>query len=126
MNKVYVYGTLRPGSLGTSPKTLTGYKMLNLGWFPGVVESDNEDDTIVVQEVTVDDSQLEKFDHYEGYDENDPEGSLYVRKKLSDSRFIYIYNSATGCESAVESGDWLLHTGEKAGSAAYVEEENVY
>ncbi|QDP56973.1 MAG: hypothetical protein Unbinned2691contig1000_47 [Prokaryotic dsDNA virus sp.] len=110
-----VYGTLRPGN--GERVTVSGFKMFNIGWFPGIVRGDGE---IVCERVEVkDDEHLASLDRYEGYSEENPESSLYTRQLHGDD-FIYVYNCSVNEDTEVEGGDWLEFTGETRGRNAHL------
>lgn len=111
---IYVYGTLRAGG---SSETLSGFKMFDLGWYPGVVLTDT-DDEITVERIEVDDDKLARLDRYEGYNPHRPENSLYVRHPVKDG-WIYVYNQELGDARPITEGDWLVHRGEERGSYAH-------
>lgn len=123
LTKVYVYGTLRPGDTDT---VLVPGKLYTLGGFPGIsLEVDSDDDTVVCEIIEVDDNRLASLDRYEGYRENDPEGSLYLRQEYKDG-FIYVYNHLyrVSEEQRIPSGDWLDFKNELRGRASkYFTEE---
>lgn len=119
MSRVLVYGTLRPG---IHPVVEVPGKMYNTGWYPGVVLDANSEETFTAECVEVADDVLRGLDRYEGYDERDPEGSLFRRVQLEgvgpelDGAFIYVYNLDVDNLEPVPGGDWLTHTGKKSGS----------
>lgn len=106
-NILYVYGTLRPDK-GETVKVKG--KMYDLGWFPGVILGGDED--VVCEKIEVDD--WGSIDYYEGFYENNPEGSLYLRVPFEDG-FIYEFNQKINDPNAqhVPSGDWLRHKKER-------------
>lgn len=118
MSHVLVYGTLRHGEpnhrlidmtqstyLGTYVKTLP-YKMVSLGGFPGLVDSELSS-PIVVELYDVDDNTFEKLDTLEGYP------FFYNRKKIKidDNVYAWIYYLNDPVEYShlpvIYSGDWL-------------------
>lgn len=114
-HKILVYGTLRPGDTET---VLVPGVLYDLGWYPGIRLLSPDDGKFVTCEVReVSDEGLEEFDTYEGYDADNPEGSLYLRVPFED-KHIYVYNQDFGSRPVVESGDWLQHRRERSGSAA--------
>lgn len=115
--KIFVYGTLRPGK--TEPVLIPG-EMFDLGWFPGVKLSKEEEDGphFLAEEVFVDDETLYDLDRYEGYDVHNTSSSLYVRKPYQDG-FIYEYNGDMSGRLPVPSGDWLDYTQKGEGSNAH-------
>jgi gamma-glutamylcyclotransferase (GGCT)/AIG2-like uncharacterized protein YtfP len=100
-HKLFVYGTLRPGN---TPTVEIAGSMHNLGWFPGVKLGGNS--KFVAEVLTVDDAELGRLDSYEGYREDDPEHSLYLRVQ-HDGGWIYVYNSDMSDYPVIEGGDWL-------------------
>lgn len=125
--KLFVYGTLMPQYTnklawlaGGHPMTSTyaelhGYKMYNLGAFPGIVPSTNAFDVVAGQLVTMTgltqseyDNIIRNLDRYEGTP------SLYRRElrtcqtqhlhdgAVVDDAFVYIFNSS------VEGRDHLV------------------
>lgn len=121
MNKVLVYGTLRTGG-DTPTVTIYGYKMFDLGWYPGVVYSGNVDDTIVCELHEVGDDTLQQLDAFEGYYKDDLDNSLYLRRNyglIVTECELYVYNRQVRDHPRIPSGDWLKHRGEEAGSNAH-------
>lgn len=115
-HNVLVYGTLRPG---TARKVTVPAKMFDLGAFPGVKLGEGR---VVCELVEVDDDTLQDLDRYEGYYEEAPEHSLYVRRRFVDDEqgvdaWIYEYNEGPCDRSLVPSGDWLEYTGASCGGA---------
>lgn len=119
MSRVLVYGTLRPG---IHPVVEVPGKMYSTGWYPGVVLDATSEETFTAECVEVADDVLRGLDRYEGYDERDPEGSLFRRVQLEgvnpelDGAFIYVYNLDVDNLEPVAGGDWLTHTGKESGS----------
>ena len=121
MYKVFVYGSLLSGmgnhsllaeskKLGIS-KSPRGFKMLDLGWFPGAIRS-NDETSIYGEVYEVDDITLNRLDRLEGYNSGNPESGLYNRIEI-DTKFgkalIYIYNNYYNRGKIVENGDWKKH-----------------
>lgn len=104
---LYVYGTLRTGK---GPTVRIPGVMYDLGWFPGVKldRSTNVGPTFVAERIEVSDDRLKRFDKYEGYRPDDPEGSLYVRVPVLDG-WIYEYNRPVAGNLVIEDGDWLRY-----------------
>lgn len=109
-----VYGTLRYGGRANQKlngckylrtENLHGFKMFNLGWFPGVVKS-NPQDIIVIDVFSIPEESAQEIiadlDLYEG------EGSLYNRIEVQliggESAYMYVYNGTSS--NVVSSGDW--------------------
>lgn len=109
--KLFVYGTLRPGNAETVQ--IPG-KMFALGWFPGVKLSDNSENTFTAEVLEIDEANLTNVDRYEGYDPDNEEMSLFVRRPYQDG-FIYEFNGKVDNKPQVMSGDWLQYTGKGAG-----------
>jgi len=115
MQKVYVYGTLRPGKGLTVDVPGLLY---DLGSYPGaVLEGPGFNRSFKAEPVIVDDEMLKRLDAYEGYRPDSPENSLYLRQPFNNG-WIYTYNYDLVGRRVIESGDWLLHRGSDAGSAA--------
>jgi len=115
---VYVYGSLRPGN---GDKYYIPGRIYTLGGFPAgkfTLNSDEDDvPTVVCERIEVSDTQLERLDQYEGYDEQRPETSLFIRIKCRDG-WIYEYNSDTLKDtSLVLGGDWLAAKNQTRGHA---------
>jgi gamma-glutamylcyclotransferase (GGCT)/AIG2-like uncharacterized protein YtfP len=97
--------------------------MYDCGWYPGVrLGGKGCNSSFVVECIEVDADRLKRIDGYEGYRENDPVTSLYLRKPLAAvidgetiQGWIYTYNHEFDSFKFVESGDWLKYTGEKKG-----------
>lgn len=120
-HKILVYGTLRPSYKGKPPgeTRLVPGLLYDLGWFPGIVLGSSPDEPLVLCEViTADDDQLQDFDEYEGYNPNDHENSLYIRRQLDldgETFWIYEYNESVRNREPIESVDgvvdWLKQKG---------------
>ena len=108
-NILYTYGTLRPGI--SEPVKVPG-KLYAVAWFPGAKLDPNSDSTFLAERVPVID--WKGVDAYEGYNPDNPEGSLYIRKPFLDG-FIYEYNRPVDELEEVTSGDWLQHAKEERG-----------
>lgn len=106
-HKLYVYGTLMTGN--TERVQVPG-RLYDLGWYPGAKISTPECGTSFLAEIReITDAQLKSFDRYEGYYENSPAASLYIRKPYLDG-WIYEYNRTPSEDRFIESGDWLAHS----------------
>ena len=116
--QVAVYGSLRKGYgnhrlLGESPLVRTGwlpgFKLIDLGSFPGAVRC-KQGSKIFVEVYEVDAETLKALDHLEGYDETDVETSLYLRKSYQCANdvqvSVYVYNGAIDHLPEIQSGDW--------------------
>lgn len=89
--------------------------MYHLGGFPGVVLDGNEEGVVIdVLEVTADGPAAEflvdRLDGYEGYNPNNHDNSLYLRKVIDTADFgevsIYEYNRQTEGRHRIPGGDW--------------------
>lgn len=125
-NLVAVYGSLRSGMgnyrhfLDNNESTLIGsfetdpiYTMISFGGFPGLFK---EGETSVVAEVfEVSDRVFSRLDMLEGYDESDPDSSMYKREKINTPHgeaWIYFYNgnrSKINEDNIVKEGDWVKY-----------------
>lgn len=118
----FVYGTLRRGQraerfwsesagveyLGSGR---TRGLMFHLGGFPGCVFHPATPSFIVGDVIEVNDqSIINRFDQYEGFEPNDRINSLYIRKEveLEDGRTVqtYEYNHPVPVKYQIKSGDW--------------------
>ena len=126
MHKVFVYGSLLSGMgnhdilansklLGAtnSPRR---FLMVDLGYFPGVIEDDFMGDSVIGEVYEVDDVTLNRLNRLEGYNEILPSGGMYDRKEI-DTEFgkalIYIYNYGHSTRRFIEKGDWRNHYNKK-------------
>jgi gamma-glutamylcyclotransferase (GGCT)/AIG2-like uncharacterized protein YtfP len=127
MNKVFVYGSLLSGmgnhsllsnskKLGDS-KSPTGFKMVDLGYFPGVVKSEDGVGDVVGEVYEVDDDTMRRLDRLEGYNSSNPENGFYNRIEIDTifgSAFIYTINrSFIRNHNFVKNGDWKVHYSKK-------------
>lgn len=90
---VFVYGTLKVGGYFATQfdkfrtksidARLRGYKLMDLGAYPAIIESDNHADMVYGELHSYDSfpSVQRAMDMIEGYKPNDPEGGLYCRKR---------------------------------------------
>ena len=101
---LFVYGTLKRGCsnhgqlagqkfIGLA-RTPPGYRLYDLGGYPGIVALANDHDGVVGEVWSVDDEALRRLDHFEGVHEG-----LYRREPLSlaapfDQQRIEAYVSA--------------------------------
>ena len=111
MNLVFVYGTLRQGEtnhhfltraryLGPHV-TAAGYRMLQLGTYPGVVTGGS--DAIVGEVYQVSRGEMARLDRLEDYPR------LYSRRLLPTDwgrAWIYLYRGSRRDRSIIPSGDW--------------------
>ncbi|MEP0071607.1 MAG: gamma-glutamylcyclotransferase family protein [Marinomonas sp.] len=123
-NIVAVYGTLREGL--TNHKLiagckriglgwLTGFRMYNLGEYPGVIPTHDESGRIRVEWYDVPDDILEELDRLEEFDPDALQTSLYLRKRVFSpygQGWIYIYNQPLSSAPYMEAGDWERFTRE--------------
>lgn len=119
IGSLLVYGTLRPNE--SAPVVVKGYKMHDLGWYPGIIRTDQTSDTILCERIKVkDEGHLAALDSYEGCNGNTPE-CLYHRVNLNEDQqhldplWIYVYNGHPDNRPVVQGGDWLSHKGEMKG-----------
>lgn len=118
---VYVYGTLRPG--GRILHRIPGV-MYDLGSYPGVVRQPLSHLSFFAEKIRVDKFRLSRLDQYEGYDENDKNGSLYLRVPYLDG-WLYVYNQPLQGYEIVKSGDWLRHRRQETGPAVRLLGDNI-
>jgi gamma-glutamylcyclotransferase (GGCT)/AIG2-like uncharacterized protein YtfP len=128
----FVYGTLRKGDSRfgvlndckciAEEAYLDGFIMLNLGSFPGIIPGEGR---IRGEIYEIDEDVLAQLDSIEGYRDDDPKHSLYIRTVVDafyddggsvptgDDRIsTYVYNadrfrSSDRPYNIVESGDWF-------------------
>jgi gamma-glutamylcyclotransferase (GGCT)/AIG2-like uncharacterized protein YtfP len=124
---LFVYGTLRPShapaEVASVVKSLRkigiGHikgQLYDLGEYPGAILDASADTTISGEVFTLSNARavLPVLDSYEDFDPNDPENSLFVRKKypvtLSDGRklkcWVYVYNRDLGEARPLAGGDY--------------------
>jgi len=121
---VFVYGTLRKGDsrFGVLDECecvaeeayLDDYYMISLGGFPGILPGVGQ---VRGEIYKIDEDILDQLDRIEGYREDDPKHSLYIRtvvspKGIEDGREImtYVYNderTSRRDHQIIESGDWF-------------------
>ena len=123
VNHIFVYGTLRAGHhanrsfgmdrLAKHVQTcdLFGAAIYHLGGFPGLLFTDNPYDFVTGDLYEIKDARLlESLDSYEGYHEDDPERSLYIRRTievLGKKAYTYEYNGVIRDQATrIKSGDW--------------------
>ena len=100
---VAVYGSLKKGkgnhsmlrhSEWVADEWLTGYKMYDLGSFPGIRPSLAGE--IVVELYHVDEDTLDSLDWLEGYQEGEEDNNHYNRVTVPTSKgnaYLYVYNN---------------------------------
>jgi len=103
---LFVYGTLKDGYYnhdywmeGTkfyNYSSVKGYKLLDLGAFPGMVKGD-EDDQVFGEVYGVTQAQLERIHHLEGYTKGREDTNLYNLEQVTDvygaTMYTYIFNA---------------------------------
>ena len=94
--RLFVYGTLKRGGalhrhmedfgkfIGNN--SLKGFKMVNIGWFPAIYETGNEEDVVHGETYEIDEDNLKVFDAVEGYP------SLYNRKETEHGIVYFMEN----------------------------------
>ena len=112
--KVAVYGTLKQGGQlngamgGLDPvkfHRLPGFRMLNLGWYPGIVPAEGKSVFVEVYDIT--EEILSRLDGVEGAFPEAPESGLYRRETVkidNDDVFIYIWNGKEEGYEEIENG----------------------
>lgn len=112
--KVFVYGTLKRGCPNSclletsefikSTKTKPEYTMLDLGYFPAVLEGGNTSITGEIYEV--DDKVLEALHNLEGYRGGVDRYNMYIPKYIElecgERALCYIYNRI----KTISEGEW--------------------
>ena len=112
---IYTYGTLRPGK---GVIVHVPARLYTLGMFPGLKFNEVADDSslVVCEPVVIPDENLSRVDAFEGYNEQDKERSLYIRRPYLDG-FIYEFNLEVFSKDFIPSGDWLGYTNSEKGRA---------
>jgi gamma-glutamylcyclotransferase (GGCT)/AIG2-like uncharacterized protein YtfP len=103
---------LRPLLLDAGPCVIAG-ALFDLGSYPGLVAGEGR----VAGELfeLVDAARaLALLDDYEGYRAADPEGSLYLRRRVVlltpvMEAWVYVFNGTPDAAARIASGDWALH-----------------
>ena len=122
VSHIFVYGTLRRGqganrNFGMEQhaefvKTckLTGAAIYHLGGFPGLKFEDGSEVVGDLYKVT-EPRLMRALDSYEGYREDDPAGSLYIRREIDiegTKAYTYEYNhNIRNQNTRIVSGDWF-------------------
>lgn len=92
-------------------------KLYDLGEYPGAVVSDDASDTVKGELYLLHNkSIIGSLDEYEGYEEMNPDASLFIRNIVSvtlpdgilEQAFIYLYNSDVSGKSLIWPGDYFL------------------
>ncbi|HKP87483.1 MAG TPA: gamma-glutamylcyclotransferase family protein [Blastocatellia bacterium] len=131
---LFVYGTLLPGHAPdeiarvaeklrlVGPAHVRG-QLYDLGDYPGAILDSSSDDAIFGQvfELPDDESALRSLDSYEGFDSEDPQDSLFIRRKarasLDDGRtlecWVYAYNRNPQTAPLIESGNYVTAISDK-------------
>lgn len=126
LNKILVYGTLRVGQgayqtfgLHNSTTHLGQVRipgsMYHLGGFPGVVLDGNEEgvlcDVLEITDAAAVPDVVRSLDAYEGYREESPDNSLYLRREVAAGEFgqasIYEINRDMCGRPRIDGGDWV-------------------
>jgi gamma-glutamylcyclotransferase (GGCT)/AIG2-like uncharacterized protein YtfP len=120
MYRVFVYGSLLKG-MGNHPllkdskcigTTISpeGFDMIDLGYFPGVLQNDESIGKVIGEVYEVDDDTLRRLDCLEGFDSNNPHNGMYNRITIETelgNAYIYTYNNRHGrISDFVPNGDW--------------------
>ncbi|MBF0121632.1 MAG: gamma-glutamylcyclotransferase [Desulfobacterales bacterium] len=118
--KIFVYGTLLKGMSRAKmllDSNYLGYAMTtaslyNTGDYPGMKEGEN----ITIGEIyDITEKKMHYLDTVEGYEETDPDNSLFIRKeiavqKISNGEFIdafaYFYNQSSETDYLIQHGDY--------------------
>lgn len=121
MLPVFVYGLLRPGRAGfaelnleermrvVGPDAVAG-RLYDLGDYPGLIPGG---EGIVLGELLLprDPDVLAALDRYEDHDPADPDGSEYLRLRLTTlggrDAWAYVYRWDITDRPVIEGGDWL-------------------
>lgn len=128
VNHIFVYGSLRREFASPARRVLDEHaefvgkatfrgKLYIIDWYPGVVESDHPDDTVVgeVYKILNEAEVLAKLDQYEGCSPGDPKPHEFARKektvRLQNGKeilaWIYIYVMAVSGKERIPSGDFF-------------------
>jgi|688.fasta_scaffold771024_2 gamma-glutamylcyclotransferase (GGCT)/AIG2-like uncharacterized protein YtfP len=116
MKKILVYGSLREGDYNfervknlfgedsikkIGEKTLSGFAIFDLGHYPGLNETGNEDHKVLFDVLEVNEKAFNFIQRMElgaGYNE-----------KMVDDLTMYVYNYTLDPNTRVLSGDWITH-----------------
>ncbi len=120
---IAVYGSLMTGMGGceelgigdalrfVSPCEIHG-RLFDLGDYPGLLL----DSGIVHGELCeiADSAVLQRLDAFELYDPDDPNGSLYIRRRVRLAQpdcdaWLYEFNRDVSGKASIPSGDWRRH-----------------
>jgi gamma-glutamylcyclotransferase (GGCT)/AIG2-like uncharacterized protein YtfP len=129
---VAVYGSLRKGMQAESKMERLEFvsqgvlyaTLYALGWYPGIKFEANSNTTVVEvfklpEAPLLREAILRDLDNYEGYNERNPQGSLFTRQTAlvqfdepfgrEDFCYVYEYNHPTNRAPIVTDGDWLAY-----------------
>ena len=121
---LFVYGTLRSATAPPDLQNLlaplprlgtTAGVLYDLGKYPGAVFGGTAEIVGEVIELPRDERLLAILDDYEGFDPDDPQGSLYLRVRqrvrVADARSLdcwaYAYNHDVRGRATIPGGDYL-------------------
>lgn len=119
---ILVYGSLKRGQPSNflmrdvgafmGEVRVKGYDLHKAGWYPGIRRNDDNKEGVLCELYALkDDASLDKLDAYEGYVEEAPEHSLFLREKVQvndgPEAYIYTYNREPNPDSQVKDGVWL-------------------
>src|SRR5712691_2180403 len=122
MRLVFVYGTLREGGrLHSYMQTTKPYSgtvfargtMFSLGSFPGAHLDESAEYPVFGEVYEVDKATLDKLDSLEGFYPNQPEISMYVRRRITtytanaDEIEAWAYEYRGSARTPIRHGDWL-------------------
>lgn len=126
MDHLFVYGSLRSSQAPPKLRELlaplvrlgratTPGVLYDLGPYPGAVFGGNSEIIGEVLELPDESRLLAALDEYEGFDADDPQGSLYLRVRrtviLADGRplecWAYSYNGDFTGRPMISSGDYI-------------------
>jgi gamma-glutamylcyclotransferase (GGCT)/AIG2-like uncharacterized protein YtfP len=114
MEKVFIYGTLRPGFKNhhklrearviERKKRVAGYKMFNCGDYPIVQPSSQGFSTVEGDIISIPESRLEELDRFEGV----PEGEFQRIRDKTHGFWIYVSGpNPPRTLNPMESGVWV-------------------
>ena len=119
---LFTYGLLMTGQSGFADLALhdkltslgrdsVSGRLYDCGGYPGLVLDDNGTVHGEVFGLPDDDALWQILDRFEDYDSADPDGSLYIRKRVTTSSkrevWLYEYNADITALPLVTQGDWL-------------------
>jgi gamma-glutamylcyclotransferase (GGCT)/AIG2-like uncharacterized protein YtfP len=120
---IAVYGSLMTGMGGceelgigdelrfVSPCEIQG-RLFDLGDYPGLLLASGTVQAELYE--IVDSAVLPRLDVFELYDPDDPNGSLYIRRRVRLAQpdcdaWLYEYNRDVSGKSSIPSGNWRRH-----------------